>query len=58
MYILYTATALFVGFDKIVQMLIDKGANVEVVDDKDKTAFLYAAQNLWTVMYLSDQEIP
>lgn len=55
---LHASIALLKGFDKIVQTLIDKGANADIVDDKDNTAFLYAAQNLWTVMYLSDQEIP
>lgn len=35
----------FIGLEKIVQMLIDKGANVNAVDVKNNSALFYAAKN-------------
>lgn len=37
---------LFIGFEKVVQMLIEKGANVNAVDQKNNySALFYAARN-------------
>lgn len=35
----------FIGFDEIVQMLIDKGAHLNDVDDQKNSALHYAAGN-------------
>lgn len=34
---------LFIGFDKIARMLIDKGADVNVVNSKNNSALILAA---------------
>ena len=34
---------LFLGFDKIVQLLIEKGANVNAVNKVENSALIYAA---------------
>lgn len=36
---------LFIGFDEIVQMLIDKDAHLNAVDDQSNSALHYAAEN-------------
>lgn len=33
----------FLGFEKIVQMLIDRGANVNAVDEDNTSAIIFAA---------------
>lgn len=35
----------FIGFDEIVQMLIDKDAHLNNVDDQNNSALHYAAEN-------------
>ena len=35
----------FIGSEKIVRMLIDKGADVNAVDEKNNSALLYATKN-------------
>lgn len=34
-----------IGFENMVRMLIDKGADVNTIDDKNNSALLYAAKN-------------
>lgn len=34
---------LFIGYEKIVQILIENGANVNAMNDENDTALLYAA---------------
>lgn len=36
---------LFIGYENVVQMLIDKGVNVNAVDDEDRSALWYADKN-------------
>lgn len=36
---------MFIGFEKTVQMLIEKGADINAVDDRHQTALYYAALN-------------
>lgn len=37
-------TISFIGFERVVQMLIEKGANVNAVDGKNYSALLYAVE--------------
>lgn len=40
----------FIGFDEIVQMLLDKGAHLNDVDDQKNSALHYAAENGITIL--------
>lgn len=42
---------LFLGFDKIARMLIEKGANVNAADDNNLSVLMYAALNGETIAY-------
>lgn len=42
---LFTFLILLIGFDRIVQMIVDKEANVNTVNNEKKSALHYAAEN-------------